>query len=66
MDSFLRVDKTPMRMGKWLITEQWVDIIISLFDSERREEELDEKALKHILGRDERLKRFMDVKFKCK
>ena len=51
VDSFLRVAKMPMRMYKWLTAEQWLNIIKSLHDFERKEEELDTQTLNVILGK---------------
>ena len=45
VDSFLHVAKMSMHMNKWLTAEQWVDIIKSLFDFNRKEEELDGNSL---------------------
>ena len=41
VDSFLHVAKMPMHMNKWSTAEQWVEIIKSLFDLDRKEEELE-------------------------
>ena len=63
-DCFLHVTKMlkmPTHMSKWLTSEQWVDMIKSSFDFERKEEKLEGKVLNCVLGRDERLKRFTDV-----
>ena len=45
VDSFLLTAKTPLDMKKWLIVDQWVDEIKSLFDFDRKEEELEVKFL---------------------
>lgn len=47
--------------SKWLAAEQWADVTKSRFHAERKEEELDEKPLNYVLGRDERLKRVMGI-----
>ena len=57
VDYFLRTAKTPTHINKWLTAEKQEEIIKSLFDFERKEEELEGKFLNYVLGRDERLKR---------
>ena len=61
VDNFLNAAKIPMHMDKWLTSEQWVDIIKSLFNFNGKEEELDVKFLNNVLGKDERLKSVIDV-----
>ena len=41
--------------------EQWAHTIKILFDFNRKDEELDGKFLNNVLGRDERLKRVIEV-----
>ena len=48
-------------MNKWLTAEQWLNIIKSLHDFERKEEELDTQTLNIILGKNDGLKRVIDV-----
>ena len=48
-------------MDKWSTVEQWEDAIKIIFDFDRKEEEIETKFLNLVLGRDKRLKRFIDA-----
>ena len=62
VDGFLHASKIPTRTRKWLTAEKQTGMIKSLFDFERKQEELEGKVIHYDLGRNNSLKRVTDAR----